>query len=858
MRHILFGDNVDSVAVAILIKDSAFSKAKMLNYYIDPLKGIDPKYFIGFDLSYQANNKCNAAHKKDYISVLLPEIDKLGIKNLLVADAEYFKTLTNNTKADSLYGYIVPCAIEGYEHMNVILSTNYGAIKHNPAMQSKLDYSMKTLFNHIKGNYADPGTDIIHSAKYPKSIGEIKLALQELHQYPELACDIETRSLEFWNAGIETIAFSWDKHNGLAFAVDKDTEKRLGIKIRRALKQFFIDYKGKCVWHNISYDAKVIVHELWMNNLQDYRGMIDGIKVMTKNFDDTKLIAYLATNNAVKNELGLKILAAEFAGNYAQSDIKDTTKISLPDLLEYNIRDCLATIFVKEKFEPIMIADDQLSIYETIFKPSVRTLLQTELCGMPIIPEKVQEVKTTLTALVKGYHKIITNSWIISEFHLEQQEKKCKEFTEKAKKKVFEMDDPRVTGYVFNPNSGTQLQILLYAHLQLPVLDLTATKSPATGGKTLKKLLHHTTDPEIIEILNSLIGLSNADKILTSFIPAFENAQQLPDGSWRLYGNFNLGGTVTGRISSSSPNLTNLPSHSVFAKPIKECFACISGWLFVGDDADSLEDKISALTTKDKNKLKVYLDGFDGHALRAYTYWPDQMLDIENTVESINTIEHKYPKLRQDSKPITFLKTYGGTYHGLMKNLGFSKANALIIDERYHQLYTESDEWVRSRINQARTDGYVTGAFGLRLRTHILKTSTSYISEAEGRTAGNMLGQSYCMLTLRAFNEFMLRVWASPYKYDVLPMCTIHDSIYLTVKDNVHIIHWVNENLVECMAWQDLPELHHDKVKLSSTMEIYHPHWGNAIKIPNNASKSKIQLVCHKAKQKYNKENTNE
>ena len=74
----------------------------------------------------------------------------------------------------------------------------------------------------------------------------------------------------------------------------------------------------------------------------------------------------------------------------------------------------------------------------------------------------------------------------------------------------------------------------------------------------------------------------------------------------------------------------------------------------MGADYASLEDRIDALLTKDINKIKVYTDGYDGHSLRAFNYFRDQMPDIEDTVESINSIKDKYDHLRSDSKNPTF------------------------------------------------------------------------------------------------------------------------------------------------------------------------------------------------------------
>lgn len=75
-----------------------------------------------------------------------------------------------------------------------------------------------------------------------------------------------------------------------------------------------------------------------------------------------------------------------------------------------------------------------------------------------------------------------------------------------------------------------------------------------------------------------------------------------------------------------------------------------TGWLFCGLDFASLEDRISALSTKDKNKIRVYTDGFDGHSLRAFAYYREKMPDIVDTVESINSIQTVYKNFRQISK----------------------------------------------------------------------------------------------------------------------------------------------------------------------------------------------------------------
>lgn len=187
-----------------------------------------------------------------------------------------------------------------------------------------------------------------------------------------------------------------------------------------------------------------------------------------------------------------------------------------------------------------------------------------------------------------------------------------------------------------------------------------------------------------------------------------------------------------------------------------------------------------------------------------------------------------------------------------MNNCGFSEEKAKAIEARYHELYKVADEWLNGLIQKAKTTGYIPLAFGGRIRTPLLKASTTRltpIAQKEARSAGNAATQSYCALTLRALIEFMERVWDSPYKHDILPVNTIHDANYLLVRDQIGIVHWVNQNLIDCMAWQELPELQHPDIKLTANVEIYWPDWNHKIKIPNNASKAEIKQLCSTFKQ---------
>lgn len=873
MRHIQFQE-ADQYSLAILVKGSAFKQTEIVSNYVMPLEqqGLHRKDMLAFTLKYDEHGKAPAKLIKEYLDNLLSALDSLKVQFLYVTDAAYFKVLTKKGKAEPYFGYALPCMIKGYEHMQVVLGLNYQQLIYNPDLQAKLDLSLNTLASTVKGTYSALGEGIIHSARYPETLESIAAALEDLKVYPTLTCDIEAFSLRFEEAGIGTISFAWDKHNGVAFPCDYqkwEAPGQAGIfgyflenePIRDLLRKFFVNYEGKLIWHNAAYDIKVIIYTLWMKNPLDQAGLLEGLEVMTRHIDDTKIITYLATNSTAGNVLGLKPLAHEFAGNWAVEEITDIRKIPLKDLLQYNLVDALSTHYVREKYYPIMVQDNQEELYHSLFLPSLKVIIQMELTGMPMEKSRIHEAKEELEKQFKDYVDTIMQSSIVEKYNIAYQQAEWKKDYEgrkaKAKNpdKILPKDIKAFANKTLNPNSGPQLQVLIYEIMGLPVIDYTDTKQPATGSDTLEKLLNHTKDLEHIKILKALIGYSAVDKILTSFIPSFEKALMKSDGRVYLHGSFNLGGTVSGRLSSSKPNMQQIPANSTFGKLIKECFSAPKGWLFVGADFNSLEDYISALTTKDPNKLDVYIKGFDGHCLRAAYYFKDQCPDIDPTdPASVNSMKKKYPELRQESKSPTFALTYQGTWHTLVKNLGFSEDKAKEIEKGYHELYKVSDEYVQKRLEQASKDGYVEVAFGLRVRTPLLNqvifngSNMPYEAAAEGRTAGNALGQSYGLLNNRAAVEFMQKVWKSKYRYAIKIVALIHDAIYLLIKDDIEVVEWVNRELIKSMQWQELPEIQHPTVKLGAALDIFWPNWANPTTLPNNATQAEIRKICREAK----------
>lgn len=833
MRYMVFGPESDHYPVALLTR---YLRERELRNFL----GTMASNTIAYPITVAQKGKNDALIA--YMAMLAPTLFERQVDYLVVTEANLFKLLTKQRKVTTAGGYVFPCVLPGFEHMHVVYVPSPLQIIREPSLNQKVQQGLDAVGAHLNNTYLPPGSSVIKFAEYPDDVDQIAGWLKLLQDRP-LSIDIEAYSLKHYSAGIGTITLCWNENEGIAFAVDKDNSPEKAAQIRALLKDWFIKRDAQTLYHKANYDVYVLVYQLFMRDLLDNEGLLEGLEHLTRKLDDTLLITYLATNSCAGNTLGLKHQAQEFAGNYAV-DVEDISVVPLEQLLEYNLIDGLSTWFVYNKHRQTLVTDKQEGVYQDLFLPALKDIIQMQLSGMPMDMEAIKAGKAILQADYDKAMATIMGSPAVIKATSRLNERWVEKRNSELKVKQVTLADAKE---VFNLNSGPQLIDLLHEVMGLPVLSFTKTKLPATGMDDIEALIHHATTQEQKELLSALIDFKQVDKILTSFIPAFEAAHQGPDGWHYLFGFFNLGGTVSGRLSSSDPNLQNLPSTGTkYAKLIKKMFRAPPGWLFVGLDFASLEDRISALTTKDPNKLKVYLDGYDGHSLRAFSYFREIMPDIVETVESINSIQKKYKGARQESKAPTFLLTYGGTYHGLMKNCGFSKAKALSIESRYHELYAASDRWVADRIQEATKCGYVTVAFGLRLRTPllaqtVLKTgSTPYEAEAEARTAGNALGQSYGLLNTRAGTAFLNKVRVSKWRHDVKPSAHIHDAQYFLVREDADLLAWVNVELVKAVEWQELPEIQHDKVKLGGELSIFYPTWANEMSIPNGAGVDQI------------------
>lgn len=164
-------------------------------------------------------------------------------------------------------------------------------------------------------------------------------------------------------------------------------------------------------------------------------------------------------------------------------------------------------------------------------------------------------------------------------------------------------------------------------------------------------------------------------------------------------------------------------------------------------------------------------------------------------------------------------------------------------------MYKVSDDWVHSRINQAKIDGYLTTGFGLKVRTPLLKGAIgdlSGIQAAEARTAGNALGQGWGVLNDRAMNEVLTEVDRLGLTEDILPVGKVHDCCYYLVKNDVTTIKTLNDLCVKAAGWQEHPDIAHDTVHLHGNLDLFFPNWATPLTLPEECSEEELEQLCIK------------
>jgi DNA polymerase-1 len=597
MYHLTFQETSENIPykLAVVLPYPAIQQKKNVEEaYCKPF-GIDPKEVIFFGFITPANGKqMPAKEAKDAAANVMAACEHLGIKTIYIAETSIFKAASGVKKATPYLGIPTPCK-DDTKPFTLVYGINHQRLFYDPSLKMELERGFNIAYSIADGrNYEVIPPDLRKKVVIVDDYFEIQSKLIELLSEPKLSLDAETFSLKFYEAGLGTFTLSPSEELAYAFPCDVMEEdgqsiREVNIPVRRLLKTFLDNYRGTMVYHNGSYDMKVLIYVLYMEEkLHNLKGMLTGIEALTTKmkFEDTKLITYVATNSTSGNDLSLKHQAREFAGNYGLGDdIKDILKIKLEDLLIYNGIDGLSTNYVYNKHWPTVLSDNQEYVYREILLKSVKLFLQAELTGIPISLEKVKEVEEILKQARKEQTDKLYANPAVLEYVPKLQQKKVDQHNAKLKTKRVGLD--LYSHITYNPGSDQQTVELLIEQGQMVYEDTTDSGAPSVSKDALIKIKALNQDkPIYLEIVDVLIELSQIDILLDNFIEAFKNNSAYREGmGYFLFGSFNIGGTVSGRLSSSKPNLQNLPSKgNKYAYLIKSCFVAPKARYIVDKD----------------------------------------------------------------------------------------------------------------------------------------------------------------------------------------------------------------------------------------------------------------------------------
>ena len=379
---------------------------------------------------------------------------------------------------------------------------------------------------------------------------------------------------------------------------------------------------------------------------------------------DTMLASYLLDPG--RRSHGLDMLALQFLGHRMTAYDEVTGKgrkqrsfaeVPLEAARDYSCEDADMALRLRDLFAPQVAPHDAL--FRGLELPLMRVLADMEWTGIAIDLEWFRGLKTRF----------------------------------QAEREAAERALHAAAGEVFNVNSNPQLRVILFEKLGLPILKKTAT-GPSTDASVLEELAEQ--GHEVPRLLMDYRELAKLESTYIDTLPTLVHPR-----TGRLHTNFGQTVAATGRLSSSDPNLQNIPVRTELGRVIRRGFIPRAGWRFLVADYSQVELRLLAHLSGDPAFVAAFKAGGDIHR---------QTASVIFGVE----VDHVSPEMRARAKTINFATIYGQGAHALSRQLKIEHADAKAFIETYFQRFAGVRAWLDAAVEGARTLGYVETIFGRR------------------------------------------------------------------------------------------------------------------------------------------------
>jgi DNA polymerase I len=486
---------------------------------------------------------------------------------------------------------------------------------------------------------------------------QLAVLVDALQDAEILVVDTETTSLNARNAGLVGISLCADLERAWYVPIghlDEDGQLAKGQLDRQevlaALQPLLQSPTQTKIGHNLKYDFTVLNQQC-------------GIELGGA-LADTMIAAYLTESDGRSLKLdtlclnrGLKLTSFdEVTGGDKREDCFAYVDIEAAGV--YSCEDVYSTLFLWQEFEPLLEEKGVLDLFQRIEMPIVTVLARMELAGICI------------------------DTSVLSTLSLE--------FSEKLK--VLEKQIYALAGHEFNINSTQQLGQVLFEEQGLPHGRKTKTGF-STDVKVLEKLAKKHDLPDLILQYRTLA------KLLSTYV---EKLGQMKDKvTGRIHSSFNQAVTATGRLSSSDPNLQNIPIRTEDGNRIRQAFVPADGLVFLSADYSQIDLRVLAHYSQDPALLSAFRKGEDIHARTAAEIFSVSPLLVTS-------------EMRRVAKSINFGIVYGMSSFGLSGQLDIGRKEAQRFIDKYFRLYTGVQQYMTDIVAQARENGYVTTLLGRR------------------------------------------------------------------------------------------------------------------------------------------------